>query len=153
MTPARRSTSVPAFFKKRTSRGRRIARLKREIALLESMDQRLFRDALVTGLIAIALMAAAFGMAAWKFEIAGWHPLLTAAVCIAAASLAWWIGRYTIYIPVVAFMLAVSVLIEDDPGFVHLPEPAGGGKQSRQRKLETALRKRRILLDSLEKQP
>lgn len=134
-------------------RQRRIARLRREISLLEHMDSRLWRRAIVDTLVAIGLIALLLMAVAAKLHYFMYHPLAVTAACLGIAALAWWLGRYTLWIPVILVALLLAILFEGDVGGLDFGGSNSGetkGKPDRRRKLDAALEKRRRTLAKLE---
>lgn len=132
---------------------RRAERLRREIVLLEHMDSSLWRKAAfgaVAGIVFITLLLV--GVAA-KLQYFMYHPLAVTAAALALAALAWWLGRYTLWIPVILVVLLLAILSEGDVGGLDFGSDGGSAKAKpdRRGKLETALLKRRGALAKLEK--
>jgi hypothetical protein len=125
--------------------------LRREIALLEQMDARLWRRALVDSAVAVGLIALLIIAVAAKLHYFAYHPLAIVAASLGVAALVWWLGRYTLSIPVILVVVLLAILFEGDVGGLDF----GGGKDKnakpdRRRKLDGALAKRRAVLARLE---
>ena len=134
-------------------RRRRIERLRREIALLEHTDGQLWRGAIIDTLVAVGLIALLLIGVAAKLHYFMYHPLAVTAACLGIASLAWWLGRYTLWIPVVLVALLLAILFEGDVGGLDFSGSDSGKSKSRpdkRTKLEAALAKRRRTLAKLE---
>ncbi|WP_306226001.1 hypothetical protein [Bosea beijingensis] len=133
-------------------RQRRAERLRREIALLEHMDGRLWRRAVIDTLVAVGLIALLLIAVAAKLHYFMYHPLAVTAACLGLAGLAWWLGRYTLWIPVILVALLLAILFEDVGGLDFNGGDSGKakGKLDRRRKLDAALAKRRRTLAKLE---
>jgi hypothetical protein len=134
-------------------RQRRIERLRREIALLEHMDGRLWRKAAIgagVGIVFIALLLV--GVAA-KLHYFMYHPLAITVAALAIAALVWWLGRYTLWIPVILVVLLLAILFEGDVGSWDFGGDGGKvkAKPDRRSKLDAALARRRAALARLEK--
>lgn len=133
-------------------RNRRAERLRREIALLEHMDGRLWRKAAIgagVGIVFIALLI--MGVAA-KLQYFMYHPLAVTTAALAVAALVWWLGRYTLWIPVILVVLLLAILFEGDVGSWDFGGDSGKAKSKpdRQKKLDAALSRRRAALAKLE---
>lgn len=134
-------------------RQRRIERLRREIALLEHMDGRLWRRAIIDTLVAVGLIALLLIAVAAKLHYFMYHPLAVAAACLGIAALAWWLGRYTLWIPVILVALLLAILFEGDVGgldFSGSDSSKSTRRPDKRSKLEAALAKRRRTLAKLE---
>ncbi len=134
-------------------RQRRAERLRREIALLEDMDGRLWRKAAIgagVGVVFIALLI--MGVAA-KLDYFMYHPLAVTTAALVIAALAWWLGRYTLWIPVILVVLLLAILFEGDVGswdFGGTGDKAKA-KPDRRSRLDAALARRRAALEKLER--
>lgn len=129
-------------------RARRSERLRREIALLEHMDSRLWRKALLCAVIGVATTVALLLAVAVKLHYFAFHPLAVTIVSVALAVLVWWIGRYTLTVPLILIVLLLGILFE---GGIELPNFGDGkSKANRRRKLDAALARRRKALAKLE---
>lgn len=129
-------------------RQRRIARIQKEIALLESMDFRMMvKKLLIFGPLAFLLVIFVLLLAIGKF---GLLPNTAGTIVIAAilAALSIWIFRYALAIPVVlAIMLFSLIVMEPIDGLDHLDLIS-----KRKAKIDRAIEKRRALLAKLESQ-
>jgi membrane protein implicated in regulation of membrane protease activity len=137
---------------RRALRARREERLRREIALLEHMDGRLWRKALACSAVAVALTAALLTLAALKLHWFGYDLTAIFLACLAIAAAAWWLGRYTLWIPAVLVVVALAIVFEG----VDLPGEGWSDskdKPDRRAKVAAALAKRRARLMKLEAQP
>lgn len=141
-----REAAVPAL------RKRRIERLRREIALLEQMDGRLWRRAAFDSAVAVGFIALLLTLTAIKLHYFMYHPLAIASASIAIAALIWWLGRYTLWIPVILVALLLAVLFEgnDLGGLDFGGDDKKAKKPERRRKLDAALTRRRQALARLE---
>ena len=135
-------------------RARRAERLRREIGLLEHMDGRLWRKALIDSGVAVAVMALLLTLTAAKLHYFMYHPLAVITASVTIAALVWWLGRYTLWIPVVLVALLLAILFEGDLGGLDFGgDGKGSAKPDRRRKIEAALAKRRAALAKLEARP
>lgn len=128
---------------------RREQRLRREIALLEHMDGRLWRKALFCSAIAVVLTAVLLAAAAIKLHWFNYHPAAIAFACLAIATAAWWLGRYTLWIPAVLIAVAFAIVFEA----VDIPNEGWSdskNKRDRRTRIAAALMKRRTHLAKLE---
>ena len=103
------------------------------------------------GLIALLLIAVAA-----KLHYFMYHPLAVTVACVGIAAVAWWLGRYTLWIPVILVALLLAILFEGDVGGFEFGGNDSDNSQSkpdRRRKVETALAKRRRTLAKLEGRP
>lgn len=133
-------------------RQRRAERLRREITLLEHMDGRLWRRAIIDSAVAVGLIALLIVAVAAKLHYFAYHPVAIVAASLGVAALVWWLGRYTLWIPVILVVLLLAILFEGDVGGLDF---GGSGndkkaKPDRRRKLDSALAKRRAALARLE---
>ena len=132
-------------------RRRRIERLRREIALLEHTDGQLWRGAIIDTLVAVGLIALLLIGVAAKLHYFMYHPLSVAAACLGTAAFAWWLGRYTLWIPVIIVSLLLAILFEGHIGGLDFSDSDKSDAPSdKRRKLEAALAKRRRTLAKLE---
>ncbi|RYE34023.1 MAG: hypothetical protein EOP23_06595 [Hyphomicrobiales bacterium] len=134
-------------------RQRRAERLRREIALLEHMDGRLWRRAVIDTLVAVGFIAVLLIAVAAKLHYFMYHPLAVTVACLGIGALAWWLGRYTLWIPVILVALLLAILFEGDVGGLDFGGSESGesrAKPDRRRKLDAALAKRRRTLAKLE---
>lgn len=137
--------------KRKLMHNQRAERLRREIALLSGMDDRLWRKSLICAALIIPALALLFVGAAAKLHWLGTSPAIAIAGACLIALLCWWMGRYALWFPVVIVLLAVAVIFEDIPDVGDI----GGDdrKTSRAKKIARALDKRRALLARLEAAP
>lgn len=132
-------------------RRRRIERLRREIDLLEHMGSRLWRIAVVWAVLGIVAMALLGIAVAAKLDYFMYHPLAITVASAMVAVAAWWLGRYSLWIPVILVGLLLAILFEGSPDLGDWNTGGQGrDKPDRQRKLEAALAKRRSRLATLE---
>jgi len=133
-------------------RARRAERLRREIGLLEHMDGRLWRKAIIDSGVAVVFIALLLTLTAAKLHYFMYHPVAVITASVAIAALVWWLGRYTLWIPVILVALLLAILFEGDLGGLDFGGGDGKGseKSDRRRKLEGALAKRRAALAKLE---
>lgn len=136
-------------------RKRRIERLRREIALLEQMDSRLWRRALFDATVAVAFIALLLTLTALKLQYFSYHPLAIVTASIGIAALIWWLGRYALWIPVILVALLLAILFEggDLGGLDFGGDDEKADKPERRRKLGAALIRRRAALAKLEARP
>lgn len=135
-------------------RARRAERLRREIGLLEHMDGRLWRKALIDSGLAIVFIALLLTVTAAKLHYFMYHPVAVITASVAIAALVWWLGRYTLWIPVILVALLLAILFEGELGGLDFGgNGKGEAKPDRRRKLEAALAKRRAALAKLEARP
>ena len=135
-------------------RARRAERLRREIGLLEHMDGRLWRKALIDSAVAVVVIALLLTLTAAKLHYFMYHPVAVIMASVAIAALVWWLGRYTLWIPVILVALLLAILFEGDLGGLDFGgDGKGSEKSDRRRKLEAALAKRRAALAKLEARP
>ncbi|MBX9908085.1 MAG: hypothetical protein K2Z25_05170 [Beijerinckiaceae bacterium] len=134
-------------------RMRRVERLRREIALLERMDGRLWRKAALASVIGVVFIALLLMAVAAKLQYFMYHPLAVAMVALAVAALVWWLGRYTLWVPVILVVLLLAILFEGDVGGWDFGGDGGKAKvkPDRQGKLNAALSRRRTALAKLER--
>jgi hypothetical protein len=129
-------------------RQRRAERLKREIALLSQMDERLWRKSLLCAALIIPALALVFAAAAAKLSYFSASFALIAPIALGLAVLCWWAGRYSLLLPWILFTLALAVIFESAPD---IGDPGSDDrKTSRRMKIAWALDKRRALLAKLE---
>lgn len=132
-------------------RRRRAERLRREIALLSAMDQGLWRKSLLCGLALVGGLSALLGAAAAKLSYFGLDPLLVLAGGVVTATLLWWLGRYSLWLPALLAAAALAVILEDIPDLSDLgSDQAKDRKAERRAKIAQAVEKRRALLARLE---
>lgn len=134
-------------------RKRRAERLRREISLLEHMDGRLWRKAAIGTVVGVVFIALLLIAVAAKLQYFMYHPLAVTMVALAVAALVWWLGRYTLWIPVILVVLLLAILFEGDVGSWDF---GGDGdtakaKPDRRSKLGAALARRRAALEKLER--
>jgi hypothetical protein len=91
-------------------RARRITRLKREIAMLEMMDEQLWRKAMICGAAIVLGLSAILIAIAYKLTWFGWHPLIVIASSGAIAFLCWLLSRYTLGPSLVLGLLGLALL-------------------------------------------
>lgn len=134
-------------------RKRRAERLRREIVLLEHMDGRLWRKAAIGSVIGIVFIALLLVGVAAKLQYFMYHPIAVIVAALAIAALVWWLGRYTLWIPVILVVLLLAILFEGDVGGWEFGGDGGKAKArpDRQSKLDAALARRRAALDKLER--
>jgi len=134
------------------ARGRRIERIRREIAMLEQMDEVLFRKALVWALLGIPAIAAVLVGLAAKLHWLGGSPAMVVGLCVAAAAALYWIGRYALWVPVIVVAVALAIILEGGLDFPdwRSSDTSKPEKPSRKDKLDRALSRRRALLAWLE---
>ena len=132
-------------------RARRAERLRREIGLLEHMDGRLWRRALIDSALAIVFIALLLTLTALKLHYVSYHPVAIVTASVVIAALVWWLGRYTLWIPVILVALLLAILFEGELGGLDFGgDGKGEVKPDRRRKLDAALTKRRAALAKLE---
>ncbi|AMJ59217.1 hypothetical protein AXW83_01880 [Bosea sp. PAMC 26642] len=118
------------------------------------MDGRLWRRALIDSGVAVAFMALLLTLTAAKLHYFMYHPVAVITASVAIAALVWWLGRYTLWIPVILVALLLAILFEGDLGGLDFGgDGKGSEKPGRRRKLDTALAKRRAALAKLEARP
>lgn len=117
------------------------------------MDGGLWRRAVFDTVVAVGLIALLLVAVAVKLQYFMYHPLAVTAACLGIAALAWWLGRYTLWIPVILVALLLAILFEGDVGgldFGGSDDSKSRSKPDRRRKVEAALAKRRRTLAKLE---
>jgi len=134
-------------------RKRRAERLRREIALLEHMDSRLWRKAAIGSVVGVVFIALLLMGVAAKLQYFMYHPLAVMLAALTIAALVWWLGRYTLWIPAILVVLLLAILFEGDVGSWDF---GGNGDKARARpdrrgKLDAALARRRAALQKLER--
>ena len=130
-------------------RERRIQRLKKELTLLESMDDQMFRKMVRNGLLIVPALAASFILLFMKAH--GWAApsALSLAVCLGVAFILFWFWRYSLSVPLIALVLAVAILLEG--GIDDWPTgKSRPSKEERRSKLDRAIERRKVLLAKLE---
>jgi hypothetical protein len=92
---------------------RRIRRLKREIVLLEAMNDTLWIKAMKCAALIICGLFAVFLLCAAKFSWFGFAPIEAITLSGLVAFSCWWLGRYSKIIGLTLGFLAISIFFED----------------------------------------
>jgi hypothetical protein len=133
--------------------------LRRELALLEHMDTRLWRKIVLCGSITIAAIAAGFfGLGYLAHVHVGLGPAI--AICLAAAAFLYWVSRYEhglFWLFLAIFIGVVLVFIFEDlplDGLSSLDMPHGldkkqARKAERRAKIARAISRRKMKLKKM----
>lgn len=116
------------------------------------MDGGLWRRAVIDTVVAVGLIALLLIAVAAKLHYFMYHPLAVTVACVGIAAVAWWLGRYTLWIPVILVALLLAILFEGEVGGLDFSDSDSQSQRQpdERRKLEATLAKRRRTLAKLE---
>jgi hypothetical protein len=134
---------------------RRIGRLRREIALLEVMNDTLWKKSLKCAALVVGGLFCIFLICAAKLNWFGFKPLEALSLSAMVAFGCWWFGRYSKILGLTLGFLALSIISEsfwvDGITGDSVKDALKPSKTERRRlKAITALKKRRALLVIME---
>ncbi len=134
---------------------RRIERIRREIALLEIMNETLWQQSLKCAALIVGGLSGIFLICAAKLNWFGFTPVEATLLSALVAFGCWWFARYSKILGLTLGFLALAIIFED----ASLDEVSGDDvkealkpstSERRRLKAAAALKKRKVLLALME---